>query len=266
MSAVRILSRLLIIGVTIGVLLAVRSLRAPDLNDSGRAHKPEPAGDLYGAVPIGGTLIGGKLHYVELDLEQWDLRVLRAESIGAQVADAETYARKTGARIVINGGFFDEQLKPLGLVVTDNKVNNPIHPANWGVFLVCDSGPRIVHQRDYRAGPERYALQSGPRLVVKGEVTSLKPGKAFRSAVGITSHDRVVLAATENTALSLAEFAEILARPQSQGGLGCVDALNLDGGPSTQFFINLDNVRVSVPGGWGIPTALAAFPRGNKGR
>jgi Phosphodiester glycosidase len=44
------------------------------------------------------------------------------------------------------------------------------------------------------------------------------------------------------------------------GGLGCSDALNLDGGPSTQLVAKLPSLTVSVPGGWCVPNALIALP------
>ena len=42
--------------------------------------------------------------------------------------------------------------------------------------------------------------------------------------------------------------------------LGCRDALNLDGGPSTQLVARLGGLRTEVPGGWGVPNALIALP------
>ena len=51
-------------------------------------------------------------------------------------------------------------------------------------------------------------------------------------------------------------FARFLADPPDNGGLGCWDALNLDGGPSTQLVVKLPALTLSLPGGWGVPNAL----------
>jgi len=39
------------------------------------------------------------------------------------------------------------------------------------------------------------------------------------------------------------------------------DALNLDGGPSTQLVVKLPGLALSLPGGWGVPNALVVAPR-----
>jgi hypothetical protein len=55
-------------------------------------------------------------------------------------------------------------------------------------------------------------------------------------------------------------FARFLAGPRDAGGLGCLDALNLDGGPSTQIVAKLPGLELSLPGGWGVPNALVVTP------
>ena len=55
-------------------------------------------------------------------------------------------------------------------------------------------------------------------------------------------------------------FARFLADPPDQGGLGCWDALNLDGGPSTQLVVKLPALALLLPGGWGVPNALVVAP------
>lgn len=70
---------------------------------------------------------------------------------------------------------------------------------------------------------------------------------AARSAIGLDAAGRVLLIASQG-GLSLAAFAEWLAQPVAEGGVGCVDAMNLDGGPSTQL---------AVPG---VLEVLGAYP------
>jgi len=55
-------------------------------------------------------------------------------------------------------------------------------------------------------------------------------------------------------------FARFLADPPEKGGLGCGDALNLDGGPSTQLVVKLPALALSLAGGWGVPNALVVAP------
>ncbi len=258
-------SRLFPICLTLGVIILARSIRDSAPFSERSAHRAPASRRTPGldhrvlSVSVDGS--EGRLQVVEVDPRRWDIRVLEASDLGMEVADAGTFGRRTGAKAVINGGFFDENNQPLGLVVIDGKVRNRKHPANWGIFLMDDDVPKIIHQRDYRPRGETYALESGPRLVVDGRITSLKPRKAFRSAIGITGDGRVVLVATENITLNLADFARILARSKSENGVGCMEALNLDGGPSTQIHIHTPSDRFSLAGGWGVPTAIGVFPK-----
>jgi hypothetical protein len=64
-----------------------------------------------------------------------------------------------------------------------------------------------------------------------------------------------------STKVETTAFARFLADPPDQGGLGCRDALNLDGGPSTQLVAKLPALSLSLPGGWGVPNALVVVPR-----
>jgi hypothetical protein len=60
-------------------------------------------------------------------------------------------------------------------------------------------------------------------------------------------------------------FARFLADPPDKRGLGCWDALNLDGGPSTQLVVKLPTLALSSPRGSGIPNALVVAPGKGQG-
>ena len=50
-------------------------------------------------------------------------------------------------------------------------------------------------------------------------------------------------------------LARFLADPQRRGWARMPDALNLDGGPSTQIVAKLPGLELSLPGGWGAERA-----------
>ena len=81
-------------------------------------------------------------------------------------------------------------------------------------------------------------MQCGPRLVIDGKIPKLKEGIGERSALGITADQHWIIAVTEHGWMSTTEFAEWL----KQAG-GVVNALNLDGGSSSQLFYS-GNKRV----------------------
>jgi uncharacterized protein YigE (DUF2233 family) len=170
---------------------------------------------------------------------------------------AEQFARASGATAVVNASFFDVDGSPLGLLVIDGVVRQKLRPVDWGVFAVGDDRSiRIVHTDEWKteAGVAQ-AVQSGPRLVVDGSVVDLKPQAAERTAVCRGADGKIQLLVTTR-ATTLDALARFLAAE------GCVDALNLDGGPSSQLFLGRSGVRIDVPGGSPVPVALGVFVEG----
>lgn len=169
---------------------------------------------------------------------------------------APEWAKKTGALAVINGGYFNDKSQPLGLRIADGKRTNAIYAkANWGVFYIRDGNAHIAHTRDYKPSPNtKQAMQCGPRLVVNGKTTDLKPQWGRRSGVGIDARGRVILAVCDG-ALSFDDWANLWADPN---GLNCRDALNMDGGGSTQMSVVSKRRPIEIGGAWPVPDVLFA--------
>jgi hypothetical protein len=217
------------------------------------ADGESPAADLiYSRVQIPG---GGSAHQLEVDLLSAELRVLDSRDHKRKAMTAREFAEATGAAAVLNGPFFDLDGSPMGLLVVDGKQRQKVRRADWGVFYVDGAGAHVVHTRDYGGGAgTRQAFQVGPRLVVEGEVLALKPQSARRTAVCSKSSGKVVALVTETSV-----EASVLARYLAD--IGCKDALNLDGGPSSQIFVSSGGVQHEEEGGTGIPVALGVFPK-----
>lgn len=209
-------------------------------------------------LSISGLVPAGRAHVFRFSPERYELRILSAGEDGADVA---SLARGTGALLAVNGGFFLPGFKPLGLLVSQGRQLNPLRRADWGVFYVANREAGLVHRRDWKTprGLE-FAIEAGPRLVVGGRVLKLKEQVARRTALGITGDGRVVVVVTESPVLT-ATLAELLALPESKGGLGCREALNLDGGSSTQLYFADGERRVSISGRGHVANAVAVYPR-----
>ncbi|MBI3947338.1 MAG: phosphodiester glycosidase family protein [Armatimonadetes bacterium] len=226
------------------------------------AEGQDPAPGLsYRRLEIAASAEGdaAELHALRVDPARYRIRLVTAGA--GDTATARRLAVSSGALAVINGGFFDEDFRPLGLRVARGRRLRPLRRADWGVFLIRDGHPEIVHTRDYRPEGVSEALQCGPRLVVRGEITRLKQQSAQRACVGIDRQGRVVLAVTRGHDVDATYLARALRRPEEEGGLGCRDALNLDGGPSAQMFVSVGRFRLDLPGTWGVPDGLGVFPR-----
>jgi hypothetical protein len=190
------------------------------------------------------------LHMTVLDSRRPDRKI-------APVADLR---RESQAYVVVNGGFFDENDVPLGLVVGDGKQTSALRKVDQGVFLISAGRPSIQHTRDPLPAMIDAGLQSGPRLVVAGRVLPLKPQSSRRTSVCLPG-DGTVIIVVFTAPISLADLASNLARPTADGGLGCWSALNLDGGPSTQLSVATPALTMEEKGGWGVPNGLAILPK-----
>jgi uncharacterized protein YigE (DUF2233 family) len=206
------------------------------------------------SVPAAGDAVAG--HAFRADPRRVRVAVLDARREGRARASARELRAEGAALVAVNGGFFDEHGAPLGLVVSDGVQRNPLRRVDWGVFALRGGAASIVHTREYVAAPDvAAALQVGPRLVVAGRPTQLKPQVSRRSALCVHPDGRVTLLVTG--ALEAGALARFLAPPAGEAGLACRDALNLDGGPSTQLSARAGDFALEVAGGWPVPNAVA---------
>jgi exopolysaccharide biosynthesis protein len=162
---------------------------------------------------------------------------------------APEIARRPGILAVINAGYFDAGGRPLGLVAADGVLISPVARRGWGTFVIR-SGVASVHSAESSPRKVDQGVQAGPRLVVGGRAATLRsPVLARRSFVGIDRADRVVLGCAQ-APTTLQALAHLLARPEADGGPDLVDALNLDGGSSTQMLVRAaaDSPDLLVPG------------------
>jgi exopolysaccharide biosynthesis protein len=89
----------------------------------------------------------------------------------------------------------------------------------------------------------------------------MKKQVARRSALGVTAKNQVILLTTEDTDVYAQDLARIFHLPESRGGLECRDAMALDGGPSTQMYAEYKDLKIDIPGGWGVPNGVGVFKR-----
>jgi uncharacterized protein YigE (DUF2233 family) len=193
----------------------------------------------------GGILAPWSHIYVfRIDLNQNQLALVRAKSLGLKNASADQFAEHSKGLLSINGGFFDHQFNPLGLRINNKKLENPIKSISWwGVFYIKNNSAYIAKQSHFRQDKEiDFAIQSGPRLLIKRKIPSLKPGDADRSALGITADGKLIILVSTNAPMSTNKLAHLLkARP-----LSCIDAINLDGGSSSQLYAHIGSFLLNV--------------------
>lgn len=200
------------------------------------------------------------IHVFKINLKHNRLKLGLAKDLKKKHASVEALGRNEHALIAVNGGFFDKKYNPLGLRASNGQRINPIkHISWWGVFYTRRWHAFIASPRQYipRGGID-FAIQSGPRLIINGTIPSLKPGRAQRTALGIDRQGNVFILVTENVSLSTSELAERMKSPP----LNCYNALNLDGGSSTQLVVDLPDFNLNVHGFSNVSDAVLVVPRG----
>jgi hypothetical protein len=199
------------------------------------------------------------LHAFRVDLTRAGVRVLPAGGPSTK-RTAQVIARALPRALSTNASFFDaEHDKTMGLVVDQGRTVSKRRLKAWHALVVNGAQAKIVKGGDIDLkAPGELVVQGHPRLVEGGKVQGLKPQSARRTAV-CADGSRITLVVT-TTRAEAGAFAKVLAAPEDQGGLGCKDAMNLDGGPSTQLSARLKSLELSIDGGWGVPNALVAIP------
>jgi exopolysaccharide biosynthesis protein len=172
------------------------------------------------------------------------------ENVGDSSA-AEIAARYDAAA-AINGGYFQADRTPVGLLVSHGLVRHPLSHASLlsGLVLVREGGQVQILRSSGLTNIRtlRQAIQSGPFLVEHGKsIVGLNQEKVAARSFAFTTNDgQFGLGICRS--VTLAELSQILTSP----GLGrrwrLEKALNLDGGSSTDLFLRLGQADFSSPG------------------
>jgi exopolysaccharide biosynthesis protein len=139
----------------------------------------------------------------------------------------------------VNGGYFDPENKPVGLVISDGKVVAPLRKARLlsGVMIVSNGRIQLLRVAEYSSKRKATAaLQCGPFLVDRGQpVAGLNDTRsARRSFIVAGGSDRAAIGFC--SAVTLAQLGRILAAPEIAPDVKVQRALNLDGGSSSAFW------------------------------
>lgn len=209
-----------------------------------------------------GTDRSTAIHAFQVDLKKFKLDIITSAPNSALGEHVDSMAKRSGALVVVNGGFFTPEHKSIGLLVKSGKLINPLHNTSWwSVFAIHEEKPIIL--RPWQAkGHHNFqmAVQAGPRLVVNGTIPKLKVDyDNARTAIGITKEGYVIIVATEGSGLTMRELAEKMLASSSKGGLACENAMALDGGSSTQLYANTGKIKLSVNGLSQVPNGIGVF-------
>jgi len=164
----------------------------------------------------------------------------------------------------VNGGYFDPDYKPIGLLIVDGKIIAPLQRARLlsGVLVASRNKIQISRLREFsRRQKIDSAVECGPMIVDLGRaVRGLEATRpARRTFAAVAAGDRAALGFCSD--VTLADLANILA-PQVTNDFKIQRALNLDGGSSSAFwFRRKDGSAFSVPEQKTVRDFIAVVPR-----
>jgi len=212
-----------------------------------------------------GTLFSSSVRVIRANLSIIKPSVIRSQDFYQQRSTARRIGLKSKALVTVNANFFDEKGDPLGLVISKGILRKSIHLKGQtltGVFMTTESGASIVARNEFVPSLVVDALQAGPRLISNGKIISSIKDQASsrRSAVCIDSNNRLLIFASSGIwGLTFKELQSLM----FSKNIACKEALNLDGGGSTQFFMAASNQfpETFIEGTDSAPVFLGLFPR-----
>lgn len=178
--------------------------------------------------------------------------------------DLGSASAKRGALAAVNGGYFQPDRTPLGLVVRQGVTIHPLERAKLlsGIVVVKKDRIALLRTGEFRASKEvREALQAGPFLVDGGKAVAGLNDKrdAARTVVFADSAGDFGVLICKST--TLAETARILVTPGLLPAGKITRALNLDGGSSTALWVKREPSPFYAREWKGVRNYLAILPR-----
>lgn len=189
------------------------------------------------------------IHILEVDLSR-HLGSVYLAGDPQKLIKTSDFAKANGALVAINGGFFNmknggavDVLKIDGSIINAPERNSP--NAN-GAFVLTKEGAAILKSVDLNIEAYPNIMASGPLLMLQKEELDLKKtpfveNRHPRTAVSVTDDNKLLLITIDGRnsqaqGFSLHELTKVLKWS------GAVDALNLDGGGSTTFYVKGEGV------------------------
>lgn len=215
---------------------------------------------------------GGKnpleLYALRIIPKKVSIKVIAVSPKEIGISSISYLAEKTDAIAIVNASYFNTGLGILGLCLSGGKTVSPLarFSENQGIFAVRSSGEAgLIHKDRFNMSDVTDAIQSGPWLVQDGVVQSFDETDRVtrRSCIGVDKKGRIIIVATDTifSGIKLADLAQVMAAPYGHGGFECVNALNLDGGTSTQLVLRSKGENHLIRGFVNVPVLIGVYRR-----
>lgn len=213
------------------------------------------------------TVAGVRMDVITADMSNPDLKVSVVLAQGFPGTDEGFggLVSRSGATAAVAGTFFCKHSRiPIGDIVVDGQVR---HMGRMATAMAITPGNHVSFGRVTRGRTADWTgyetvLEAGPTVLKNGQV-DVRPsdegfrdphvlGAAVRTAAGLTADNRLLLV-TIRRGVTLPKLGEVMK------ALGCLDAMNLDGGASLSMYYR---GKVLIPAGRRLTNLLVVHERG----
>ncbi len=187
------------------------------------------------------SLNGTTFTALTFDRRDYTLKVIDQEAgPGSQFTSAADAGKNHLA--AINGGFFNQDGSPLGLVITDGQVRGTLNSSSFlGTGVIDGKNLTLATRKNYKKSSE--LLQTGPRLIWPGASLTGLSAKNDRPRSLVIWDGKNHFGLVHASSATLQGLSNNL-RAQPIPDFKITHALNLDGGTSSDLWISN-----TIPGG-----------------
>ena len=181
-----------------------------------------------------------------------------------QNRDLRELVEAQGGSAGINGGYFEPNLDPVGLLISNERVLHRMQKAKLlsGIFYVRNGRPFLARTREFPGlqGIQQ-AIQCGPFLVDNGRPVTGLDNRRVAARTFVFSCDTKVWGFGICRSVTLQDMGGILAQTTIVPGHHIIRALNFDGGSSTTFYVKSDERSIFSEGRPVVSNYLIVKPR-----
>ena len=180
-----------------------------------------------------------------------DIRLEVVTNLDGKTQSVRDAVESRGSFGGINGGYFEANLDPIGLLISNNRIVHPTRKAKLlsGIFFVRNGQPELTRTSEFSGtrGVQQ-AIQCGPFLVDGGRTVDglnylrVAP-RTFIFTCGPTMWGFGIC-----RSVTLKEMGDILAHANVIPQHRIIRALNFDGGSSTALYLRLDGRAIFSEG------------------
>jgi uncharacterized protein YigE (DUF2233 family) len=184
-------------------------------------------------------------------------------NLDGQNRDLRNIVEAKGAIAGINGGYFDEGLAPIGLLISNGRLVHALQNAKIlsGILYVKGGRPSLSRRREFPGlTGVRQAIQCGPFLVDGKRVVPGLDNSRVAARTFVFSCNASMWGFGICRSVTLQEMGRILAEASLVPDHQIIRALNFDGGSSTTFYVKTESGTIFSEGGQIVSDYLIAKP------